>query len=74
MERAEKQLKSKIARSVTFASHLGLVSFSGTGSTLKVTHSLIYEHPDGAKSADPQAYTAYELSLAPTADPQPNIS
>jgi hypothetical protein len=74
LERAEKQLKSKIARSVTFASNLGLVTFSGTGPTLKVTHTLMYEHPDGAKSADPQAYTAYELSLAPTADPQPTIS
>jgi hypothetical protein len=74
MERAEKQLKAKIARSVTFASHLGLVSFSGTGATLKVAHALMYVHPDGAKSADPQAYTAYELSLVPTTDPQPTIS
>jgi hypothetical protein len=74
MERAEKQLKWKIARSVTFASHLGLVSFSGTGATLKVNHTLTYEHPDGAKPADPQGYTAYELSLAPTTDPQPTIS
>lgn len=72
--RAEKQLKVKIARSITFASNLGLVSFSGTGSTLKVTHALLYEHPDGAKPADPQAYTSYEISLAPTTDPQPTIS
>jgi hypothetical protein len=74
MERAEKQLKAKIARSVVFASHLGLVSFSGTGGTLKVKHTMMYEHPDGAKAADPQAYTEYELNLAPTADPQPTIS
>jgi hypothetical protein len=72
--RAEKQLKAKIARSVVFASNLGLVSFSGTGPTLKVTHALMYVHPDGAKPADPQAYTSYEISLAPTADPQPTIS
>jgi len=51
-----------------------LVSFSGTGDTLKIIHTLMYEHPAGAKSADPQAYTAYELSLAPTSDPQPTIS
>ena len=74
MERAEKQLKSKIARSVAFASNLGLITFFGTGATLKVTHTLMYEHPGGAKSADPQAYTAYEISLAPTSDPQPTIS
>ena len=74
MDRAEKQLKSKIARSITFASHLGLVAFSGTGPTLTVTHTLMYEHPEGAKSADPQAYTAYELTLAPTSDPEPTIS
>lgn len=73
MQRAEKQLKSKIARSVTFASHLGLISFSGTGSTLKVTHELMYNHPISAKPADPQAYTSYELSLAPTTDLQPTI-
>ncbi len=74
MERAEKQLKSKIARSVTFASHLGLVTFAGTGPTLTVTHTLMYEHPAGAKPTDPQAYTAYELAMAATSDPQPTIS
>ncbi len=74
LERAEKQLKAKIARSVVFASNLGLVSFSGTGTTLKVTHTLMYQHPEGAKPADPQAYTVYELSLASTSDPQPAIS
>lgn len=74
LERSEKQLKAKIARSVVFASNLGVVSFSGTGATLKVTHALMYVHPEGAKPADPQAYTVYELSLAPTTDPPPSIS
>jgi hypothetical protein len=73
LERAEKRLKAKIARSVVFASNLGLVSFSGTGVTLKVTHTLMYMHPDGAKPADPQAYTVHELSLAPTTDLPPTI-
>jgi hypothetical protein len=74
LQRAEKQLKAKIARAVTYASHIGLVTFSGTGATLKVTHTLMYEHPDSAKPNDPQAYTVYELGLAPTADAQPTIS
>jgi hypothetical protein len=74
LERAEKQLKAKIARSAVFASNLGLVSFSGTGAALKVTHTLMYQHPEGAKPADPQAYTVYELSLAPTTDSPPTIS
>jgi hypothetical protein len=73
LQRGEKQLKSKIARSVTFASNLGLVTFSGTGATLKVTHSLMYVHPSGEKTADPQAYTAYDMSLTPTTDSQPSI-
>jgi len=72
--RAEKQLKAKIARAVTYASHLGLVTFSHTGPNLKVKHALMYEHPGGAKPADPQAYTVYELDLTPTADTQPTIS
>lgn len=74
MERAEKQLKSKIARSVVFASNLGFIRFSGTGDTLKVNHTLMYDHPGGSKAADPQAYTDYEISFASTTDPQPGIS
>jgi hypothetical protein len=74
LKRGEKQLKAKIARAVVFASNLGLVNFTGTGATLKVIHSLMYMHPDGDKSADPQAYTRYEMALAPTADSQPGIS
>lgn len=73
MQRGEKQLKSKIARSVVFASNLGLVTFSGTGPSLKATHTLMYVHPGGEKAADPQAYTAYELSLVPTTDSEPTI-
>lgn len=74
LQRAEKQLKTKIARSVTYASHVGLVTFSGTGATLKVVHSLMYMHPDGDKPADPQPYTVYEMSLAPTTDLPPTIA
>ena len=68
--RHAKALSKKIARSVVFSSNIGMVSFSGSGDTLKVKHALMYEHPEGAKSGDPKAYTAYELGLAPsTADP-----
>lgn len=73
LQRSEKQVKAKIARSVVFASNLGLVTFSGTGPTLKVKHELMYVHPAAEKSNDPQAYTAYEMSLDATTDSEPSI-
>ena len=82
LQRAEKQLKSKIARAVIFASNLGLVTFGGTpiGVPPNVTiartlrHSLMYDHPAGKKPADPQAYSAHDVGLSPTADAPPSIA
>lgn len=74
LQRSEKQVKAKIARSVAFASNLGLVTFSGTGDTLHVRHALTYVHPAGAKQADPQPYTVHEASVAPTSDSPPTIA
>jgi hypothetical protein len=74
LQRGEKQLKTKIARAVVYASNLGLVTFSGTGDTLQVTHTLMYVHPAGEKAQDPQAYTVYPIDLAPTGDSPPAIA
>jgi hypothetical protein len=71
--RAENQLKSKIARAMIFASNLGLVTFGGTNVTRTLRHALLYDHPTGKKPADPQAYTAHDAGLSPTADPIPSI-
>lgn len=73
LQRAEKQLKSKIARAVVYASQVGLVTFSGSGSTLSVRHVLTYVHPGGEKAADPQPYSVHEIGLAPTSDSSPGI-
>jgi hypothetical protein len=72
--RAEKQLKTKIARAVVFASNLGLVTFGGTPVDRTVRHALMYIHPGGAKPADPKAYTAHLAGLNPTGDPAPSIA
>ena len=53
--------------------HFGWVKFSGTGPTLKVRHEIRYEHPDGAKPNDPDAYTVHEASLNPSSDPKPSV-
>jgi hypothetical protein len=75
LQRGEKQLKVKIARSVVFHSNLGRVTFSGTGETLKVLHELMYVHPSGDKKAkDPQAYTAHEISLDTSSESEPRIT
>jgi hypothetical protein len=71
--RHAKAISKKIARSVVFSSNIGLVSFSGSNDTLKVEHALMYVHPEGAKPGDPKAYTAYELSLAPSTEDPPSI-
>lgn len=73
LERGEKQLKNRIARSAVFASQFGLVSFTGTNTARGVRHSLMYEHPAGRKDHDPRAYTAHDMSMVPTSDPQPSI-
>lgn len=73
LQRAEEQLKTKIARAVVYASQVGLVTFSGSGATLKVRHALMYVHPGGERTADPQPYTAHEVGLAPTSDSPPVI-
>jgi hypothetical protein len=74
MQRADKLLKNKIARSIVFATNLGLITFSGTGETLKIQHSLMFMHPDEDKPGDPKAYTQHEMSLAPTSDSPPTIA
>jgi len=73
LQRGEKQLKTRIGRSAVFASQFGLLSFTGTIDTRGVRHELMYEHPAGKKDEDPKAYTAHDISLVPTSDPQPSI-
>lgn len=73
LQRGEKQLRARIARSVCFASQLGLITLPGTVADRRVRHALVYEHPAGEKNDDPQDYTAWEVSLAATTDPQPDI-
>jgi hypothetical protein len=74
LQRGEKQLKTKIARAVVFASQLGRVTFHRSGTALSVRHSLMYVHPGGQKAADPQAYTLHDISLVPTTDGPPAIA
>jgi hypothetical protein len=74
LKRGEKQLKSKIARAVVFASNIGSVTFTGTVDDRSVRHALVHDHPDSKKDKDPQAYTVYALSLSATEDAQPTIS
>lgn len=74
LQRGEKQLKTKIARAVVFASNLGLVTFGGTVTDRSVRHALMYVHPAGKKPADPQAYSTHDAGLVPTTDPPPMIS
>lgn len=73
LQRAEKQLKTKIARAVVFASNFGLVTFGGTTTARTVRHALLHDHPAGKKPADPQAYTAHDGTLSSTPDPPPSI-
>jgi hypothetical protein len=72
--RGEKQIKSRIARAVVYASHVGVVTLTGDSGSRSVRHSFHYEHPDGRKPNDPQVYTEHQLTLLPTADPPPTIS
>jgi hypothetical protein len=74
VQRGDKLLKTKIARAIVFANNLGLITFSGTGDTLKVQHSLLYMHPDGDKPNDPKPYTRHEMTLVPTTDSPPTIT
>lgn len=71
--REEKTLGSKITRAVVYNNNLGMITFSGSAETLKVKHELVYQHPEGAKPDDPQAYTAYETNLIPTTETPPTI-
>jgi hypothetical protein len=73
LQRGERQLKTKIARAVVYASQFGLVTFHRNGQDLAVRHSLMYVHPAGQKPPDPQVYTLHEMSLVPTTDAAPSI-
>lgn len=72
--RGEKQVKSRIARSVVFASHVGILTLTGDTDTRGIKHSFHYEHPDGKKPNDPQIYTEHRLTLMPTADVPPGVA
>lgn len=74
LERGAKQIKSRIARSVVFASFVGIVTITGDAGTRGVRHSFYYDHPDSRKPNDPQIYTEHQLSMMPTADPPPAVS
>jgi hypothetical protein len=73
LQRHEKLITRKTPRSVVHNSNLGVITFSGTGATLKLKHDFMYFHPEGEKSGDPKAYTSHEFSLAPSTDPEPQI-
>jgi hypothetical protein len=72
--RGEKQIKSRIARAVVYASHVAVVTLTGDTHTRGVQHSFHYEHPDEKKPNDPQVYTEHRLTLLPTGDLPPAIS
>ena len=72
-KRHEKLITRKTPRSVVYNSNIGVVTFSGTGSSLKVKHDLYYFHPEGEKTGDPKAYTSHEALVAPTSDEPPQI-
>jgi len=74
LERGAKQLRSRIARGVVFASHVGVVSLTGNTSSRGVRLSFQHDHPQGKKPNDPQIYTEHQLSLLPTADAPPTVS
>jgi hypothetical protein len=58
-------------RQVVFVTNVGVVSFSGAGATLSVTHTLLSQDaPDSSTSAE---NTLHAASFAPTADPQPQL-
>ena len=72
-KRHEKLITRKTPRSVLHNSNIGVITFSGTGSTLKVKHDFYYFHPEGEKTGDPKAYTSHETVLVPTTDSPPQI-
>ena len=73
LQRHEDAVLNNMTRRIVWASQVGKISFSGTGPTLKVQHSLHFVHPKGPKPADPDRYYLSEISLAPTADPPPTL-
>ncbi len=72
-KRHEKLVTRKTPRSVVHNSNLGVITFSGTGDTLKVKHDFYYFHPAGEKPDDPKAYTSHEAEMAPSIDSPPVI-
>ncbi len=72
-KRHEKLVTRKTPRSVLYNSNIGLITFSGTGASLKIKHDFYYFHPEGEKTGDPKAYTSHEAGLAPTSDLPPQI-
>lgn len=72
-KRHEKLITRKTPRSVLHNSNIGVITFNGTGATLKVKHDFFYFHPEGEKPDDPKAYTSHETSLAPTSETPPEI-
>ena len=47
LQRHEKLITRKTPRSVVHNSNLGILTFSGTGTTLKLKHDFMYFHPEG---------------------------
>ncbi len=78
-KRHEKLVTRKTPRSVVHNSNIGVITFSGTGESLKVIHDFYYFHPEAEtnpeviKPNEPSDYTSHETSLASTSDTAPLI-
>lgn len=67
----EHSLTQNFGRRVVQNANFGLLKLSGTGDSLKISHQLMFMHPEEDKSKDPQAYTVHDISLAASTDPRP---
>ncbi len=58
-------------RQMVFTTNIGLVTFSGSGASLQVTHTLLSRASDITDEGEPN--TIHTISLAPTTDPPPTL-
>ncbi|MEM1338412.1 MAG: hypothetical protein AAGF96_11700 [Bacteroidota bacterium] len=73
LQRHEKFFKNNFSRRINWNANIGKVTFSGTGTTLKVKHQLYFYHPQEPQPNDPQPYMEFEAALTPSDAPEPVI-
>jgi hypothetical protein len=73
LKRHEKFFDNNFSRRINWNANIGKVTFSGTGTTLKVKHELFFFHPKDPQPNDPQPYMEYEVDFNPSENSQPVI-